>query len=117
MASIIDPAVAKTLIQDYKNRNTAAGGPGLKTPDGAYLHGFFIDRACLEAIFKSNDKCVGISVNFGKNPRFLGVGQNVITLVFAGVVPATGSTTPYETTGDIYSDVPPCPTFCSNLGS
>ncbi|GAC1306134.1 MAG: hypothetical protein NVSMB24_16090 [Mucilaginibacter sp.] len=117
MASKIDPTLAKTMIQDYRNRNTAAGGPGLKTHEGEHLHGFFIDRACLEAIFKSNDKCVGISVNFGKHPKSPVGEQNAITLVFAGVVPATSSTTPYQTTGDIYSDVPPCPTFCSNLGA
>ncbi|HWZ16813.1 MAG TPA: hypothetical protein VNW95_16365 [Mucilaginibacter sp.] len=117
MAKIIDPAVAKTLIQDYKNRNTTAGGPGLKTPDGKDLNGFFIDRACLEAIFKKDPKCVGISVNFGKHARFEAAGDTVVTLVFAGVVPATSGTTPYQTTGDIYSDPPPCPTFCSNLGA
>jgi hypothetical protein len=116
MASIIDPAVAKTLIQDYQNRNAAPGGPALKTPDGDYLNGFFIDRACLETIFKSDDNCVGVSINFGKTAS-IDVSENVITLVFAGVVPATTGITPYNTTGNIYSDPPPCPTFCSNLGA
>jgi hypothetical protein len=116
MASIIDLAKAKSLIQEYRDQNSAAGGPALVTPDKQSHHGFFIDRKSLEDVL-SNPKVEGVSVNLAKHPDFAGKPDNVFTLVFSGAEPApAGATTPYVNTGKIYSDTPPCPPICTILG-
>ncbi len=117
MASKIDLALAKSLIKEFQLQNASANGPALKTPDGPFLNGFFIDRESLDAIL-SNPKVVGLSVNFAKHPDFVGAKDNVFTLILAGAEPNTApdSATPYVNNGDIYSDTPWCPPFCINLG-
>lgn len=116
MASKIDRALAKQLIQEYKKQNTSAGGSGLKTPGGQYLNGFFIDRACLEAILQDT-KMAGVCINFANHPKFKGqASNNVVTLIIAGAEPSTtGPAGSYLSDGELYSDPPPCPTVCNNL--
>jgi hypothetical protein len=113
MASIIDRTLAKSLIQEYKTQNSSAGGPGLKTPDGQHLHGFFISRESLESMLK-DPKVTGVSVNFAKHPKFKGSNDKVVTLVLAGAEPApAGSAHPLVSNGEVYGDPPPCPTMCN----
>ena len=115
MASIIDRTLAKSLIQEYKTQNSSAGGPGLKTPDGQHLHGFFISRESLESMLK-DPKVTGVSVNFAKHPKFKGSNDKVVTLVLAGAEPApAGSPTPLLMKGELYCDPPPCPTVCPDI--
>jgi hypothetical protein len=116
MASVIDPVLAKSLIQEFQQQNAAPSGPGLKTPDGPYLNGFFIDRQSLDAIL-SNPAVVGISLYLAKNPGFVGSPDNIFTLVFAGAEPnnAPNPATPYVNNGDIYNQIPPCPPWCGTL--
>ena len=117
MASIIDPQLATSLIQEYQTQNSTAAGPAIMTPDGKYLNGFFIDRQSLEAILTSNPQIVGISLNLAKHPDFIGSKENIFTIVFAGAEPnnAQNPVTPYISSGDIYDFVQPCPPYCSNL--
>lgn len=113
MASPIDPTLAKSLIKEYQDQNTAAGGPALKTPEGSFLNGFFIDRKSLEDILKNNPDATGISVHLAKDPVATGKSDNIFTIFFAG---ASGAQPPFEKSGDIYGGPPPCPPYCTNLG-
>ena len=116
MATIIDQAKANSLIQEYRKQNSSAGDAALITPEKQFHNGFFIDRKSIEDVL-SNPNVKGISLNFAKHPDFAGSSDNVFTLVFSGAEPAaSGSSTPYISTGNIYSDIPPCPPFCSSLG-
>ncbi len=115
MATITNLATAQSLIQEFQTQNATAAEAALKTPDGQNLNGFFIDRETLDAIL-SNPGIVGLSVSFAKHSDFVGSPQNVYTLVVAGAVPNTAPGARYKSIGDIYSDVPPCPSFCVNLG-
>jgi hypothetical protein len=115
MATIIDQAKAKSLIQEYQKQNSSAGDAALITPEKQFHNGFFIDRKSLEDVL-SNPNVTGISLNFAKHPDFTGSSGNVFTLVFAGAEPAPGASTQYINTGNIYSDTPTCPPFCMNLG-
>ncbi len=116
MASIIDPEKAKSLISEYRTQNAAAGDAALKTTDNQLLNGYFIDRKTLESIL-SNPNATGVSVHLAKHPDSSGTDNNHYTLMLAGAQPNTteGATTPYESTGDTYGDVPPCPPWCSSL--
>jgi hypothetical protein len=116
MASKIDLALAKSLIKEFQQQNSAEGGPALKTPDGSLINGFFIDRQSLDTIL-SDPKIVGISLNHAKHPDFTGKPGNIFTLVFAGAVPNTepDATTPYRSSGDIFDFMQPCPPVCSTL--
>jgi len=117
MASIIDPASAKSLIQEYQQQNAAPGGPAIKTHEGHHLHGFFIDRQSLEAIL-SNPKAVGVSLYFAKHPDFVGAASNHFTVIHVAAEPNTalGVTAPYINTGDAYCDPPPpCPPNCGTI--
>lgn len=114
MASPINPALAKSLIKEFQEQNRAAGGPGIKTPDGSFMNGFFIDRQSLDDILK-DPNIVGISFHYAKHPDFAGKAGNFITAVFAGAVPApAGSLTTYAVSGAVYDMVAPCPPNCSN---
>jgi hypothetical protein len=117
MASIIDPVLAKSLIKEYQQQNTTAGGPGLLTPDKKPLNGYFIDRQSLETLL-SNPKVVGISLHHAKHPDFAGKPDNVFTLAFAGAEPNTklGATARYMNTGPIFDDIGVCPPNCTDLG-
>ncbi len=117
MASIIDLGSAQSLVQEYQQQNSSAGGPGLLTPDGQLIKGYFLDRESLEALL-SNPNVVGISLQYAKDPNFVGDPDNVFTLVYAGAEPnnADGATTIYLNTGDIYCAPPPCPPICMTLG-
>jgi hypothetical protein len=115
MATIIDRDKAKSLIQEYRNQNSATGGPALVTPDKKPHHGFFIDRQSLEDAL-SNPKVTGISLDLAKHPNYVGSPEHVFTLVYSGAQPAaTGAATPYVSTGNIYCDPPPCPPNCTTL--
>jgi len=129
MASIIDPALAKSLIQEFKTQNTAAGGPALKTKDNVHLHGYFIDRQSLEAIL-SNPKYDGISIHFAKHPECVGHVENKFTIVFTGAEPnpkfnnesvteggqaANVGVPRYLNTGDIYEYAAQCPPNCGSI--
>ena len=116
MASKIDLALAKSLIKEFQQKNSADGGPALKTPDGSLIDGFFIDRQSLDSIL-SDPKIVGISLHYAKHPDFAGKPGNIFTLVFAGAVPNTepGATTPFVSSGDIFDQMQPCPPNCNNL--
>jgi hypothetical protein len=118
MATIIDLATAKSLIQEYQLQNASAGGPGLITPAKQFLNGYFVDRQSLEALL-SNPNVIGISFDLAKDPAFVALPENVFTLVYAGAQinpDPSPQATPYINTGDIYSGTPPCPTFCITLG-
>src|SRR5579862_1748367 len=114
MAKQLDPEKAKSLIQEFRNQNRAAGDHAWKTPDGHHLNGFFIDRESLETILK-NEKVAGIHVSFAKHPDFEGKPDNVHTIAVSGSVPTQpGAATPYASTQESYCGFPPCPPFCSN---
>jgi hypothetical protein len=115
MATIIDLAQAKSLIQEYQTQNSSAGGPALITPAKQFHNGFFIDRQSIEDIL-SNPDFEGITLKFAKHPDFTGSEENIFTLVYAGAAPAApGAPTPYVHTGKIYCDSPPCPPYCTDL--
>jgi hypothetical protein len=116
MASIIDPESAKSLIKEYQQQNSAAGGPAIKTPEGHFLNGYFLDRKSLEAIL-SNPKAVGVSLHLAKHPASTGSAEHHFTALYAGAEPNTAANpaTPYVNTGDIYGDTPPCPPACASL--
>jgi len=113
MATTIDPESAKSLIKEYQQQNAADDGPALKTPDGNFLNGFFIDRESLEGMLE-NPKAVGISIHLAKHPNFKGSKENHITLLYSAAEPnpATGAA-PYISTGKMGGDPPPCPPYCS----
>jgi hypothetical protein len=116
MSTIIDLEKAKSLIKEYRKQNSAAGGPALVTPDKKPHHGFFIDRKSIEHIL-SNPKVVGVAVEFAKHPDFVGEKENVFTVVYSGAEHAeAGAPAPYVSTGTCYTNPPPCPPFCTNLG-
>lgn len=113
MASKIDPELAKSLKQEFRSRNRAAGEHALKTPEGQNLNGFFIDRETLESILK-NEKVDGIHVHLAKHPDYAGKPDHVNTLMVSGSTrnTETGAATPYVSTGDTYTNVYPCPPWC-----
>ena len=113
MASKIDPGLAKSLKQEFRNRNKAAGEHALKTPEGHNLNGFFIDRETLESILK-NEKAAGIHIHLAKHPEYTGKTEHVNTMLVSGSAPNTkpGAVTPYVSTGDTYASVYPCPPWC-----
>jgi hypothetical protein len=115
MASIIDPEKAKSLIKEYQQQNSASGGPAIKTPEGHFLNGYFLDRSTLETIL-SNPKAVGISLHLAKHPDFTGSDSNHFTLLYAGAElnEAANPVTPYLNAKDIYGDPPPCPPHCAS---
>jgi hypothetical protein len=114
MASKMDPALAKSLIQEFRDQNKAAGEHAWLTHDGQHLNGFFLDREKLENILK-DEKIAGIHVYFAKHPDFAGKPDKVHTLMLSGSVPNTqpGALTPYLQSGDTVDNVPPCPPMCS----
>jgi len=115
MATTIDPVSAKGLIKEYQQQNAADGGPALKTPDGSFLNGFFIDRESLERMLQ-NPKATGISIHLAKHPDFKGSKENHITLLYSAAEPnATTGAAPYTNSGEICGDPPPCPPICSNI--
>lgn len=116
MASPIDPTLAKSLIKEFQAQNASASGPGLTTPDGSLINGFFIDRKSLETIL-SNPQIEGVSVEYAKHPDFAGQQGNIFTLIIVGAVANTtpGATTPYMSSGDYFDNMPICPPFCTSL--
>jgi hypothetical protein len=112
MATIIDMEKATRLIHEYRQQNSAAGGPALITPDKKFHNGFFIDRQSLEDIL-SNPNVAGIGLDFAKHPDHVGSPDNIFTLVYSGAEPSpSGSLTPYNSIGHKYCAPPPCPPFC-----
>jgi len=119
MASIIDKALAQSLIDSYRAQNSSSTGPGLLTPDGQFLNGFFIDRDSLDSIL-SNDDFAGISIHFAKHPDFPTGDQNIFTIIFAGAVPNPdyergNGMVPYLNNDHVFDQVEPCPPVCANL--
>lgn len=114
MASKIDPAQAKSLIQEFRSQNKSSADP-LKTADGQNLNGFYLDRESLDSILK-DPKVSGIHVSFAKHPDFVGKPDNVPTLVYSGSVPntATGALTPHVSTGQVFDSGMPCPPWCGS---
>lgn len=112
MAKKLDPEKAKSLIQEFRNQNRAAGDHAWKTPEGHHLNGFFLDRESLESILK-DEKVAGIHVSFAKHPDFEGKPDNVHTITVSGSVPTqAGAATPF-TSNDHVSGYPPCPPYCT----
>ncbi len=126
MASIIDPGLAKSLIQEYRTQNVSEGGPALKTKEDAHLHGYFIDRQSLDTIL-SDPKVAGIHFYLAKHHECAGHKENKFTLVFTGsesnpkfdkVSAEAGKTevnkgvTPYLHSGAMYNYTEQCPTVC-----
>ena len=118
MATIIDPESAKSLIKEYQQQNSATGGPAIKTPEGHFLHGYFLDRQSLEAILK-DPEVAGVSLHLAKHPAFKGADTHHFTVLYAGAQPNNDPKplTPYVNKGVIYGEPPPCPPMCSNLVS
>ena len=120
MSSVIDTQTAKNLILEYRAQNSATSGPGIITPDGHFLNGYFIDRTSIETIL-SNSDIVGLSLYLAIDPACSGSGKNVFTIMFSGSIPnpnwVEGSTTEttYLTTGDIYEYNDYCPPHCQDL--
>jgi hypothetical protein len=116
MATIIDPESAKSLIKEYQQQNSASGGPAIKTPEGHFLNGYFLDRESLEKIL-SDPKAVGVSLHLAKHPNFKGSDSHHFTMVYGGAEPNTApdAKTPHVNTGVMYSEPPPCPPMCSSL--
>jgi hypothetical protein len=116
MATIIDHASAKSLIQEYQDQNAAPGGSGIKTGAGDLLHGYFLDRDSLETILK-NPNVQGVSLHLAKHPDQVGSTDNNYTLLYTGAQPNTAAnpTTPYESTGAIFASNPPCPPTCTTI--
>jgi hypothetical protein len=116
MASPIDPTLAKSLIKEFQAQNSSASGPGLTTPDGSFIQGFFIDRQTLETIL-GDPKIEGISVKHAKHPDFTGQESNVFTLIVVGAITNTtpGATTQYISSGNYFDQMPPCPPNCTTL--
>jgi len=114
MATIIDPASAQSLIQEYQQQNAAPEGPANKTHEGHHLKGFFLDRASLEHLL-SNPNAAGVSLYLAKHPDHVGSPENRLTLLYSGAEANTaegGDAPTYITTGPMYGDTPPCPTYC-----
>jgi hypothetical protein len=109
--AIIDPATAKSLIQEYQSQNSAPGGSAIVTPNGQFLNGYFLDRGSIEDLL-SNPNAVGISLLLAKDPNFVGAPTRQFTVLFTG---ATGSAAPYLASGNIYGPTPPCPPQCVTL--
>ena len=116
MASPIDPTLAKSLIEEFQSQNASASGPGLITPDGSFINGYFIDRKCLETIL-SDPKIEGICVDYAKHPDFAGQPENVFTIVVVGAMTnaAPNAATEYISSGDYYDQIPICPPICTSL--
>ncbi|MBV8389747.1 MAG: hypothetical protein JO080_08110 [Mucilaginibacter sp.] len=116
MASPIDPTLAKSLIQEFQTQNSSASGPGLTTPDGSFINGYFIDRQSLETML-SDPNVAGVHVEYAKHPDFIGQPVNVFTIILVGAVPNTDidATTVYKSSGDYFDQLPPCPPICCNL--
>lgn len=116
MASPIDPALAKSLIKEFQAQNASASGPGLTTPDGSFINGFFIDRQSLETIL-SDPKVEGVSVKYAKHPDFSGQPGNVFTIIIVGAVTNTNpaAATQYISSGEYFDQMPPCPPICTSL--
>lgn len=116
MASSIDPTLAKNLIKEYQTQNASDGGPALKTPDGSFLNGFFIDRQTLEDILNSDPTIAGVSVHLAKDPSAVGQPDNIFTILLAGAAENTAGQPPYVRVGDFCGGPPPCPPWCTDLG-
>jgi hypothetical protein len=116
MASIIDPELAKSLINEFQQHNSSSKGPHLTTPDGSFINGFFVDRKSLEGIL-SDSNIVGVSLQYAKHPDFTGKDDNVFTIILVGAVPNTdpGATSMYKSSGDPVDKLPPCPPNCVTL--
>ncbi len=114
MASIIDPDLAKSLIDEFQQRNSSSTGPHLTTPDGSFINGYFVDRESLESIL-SDPKVVGVSLQYAKHPDFTGKDDNIFTIILVGAVPNTdpGATSPYKSSGKQFDKLPPCPPNCT----
>jgi hypothetical protein len=115
MASIIDPASAQSLIQEYRLQNAAPGGPAITTHEGHLLNGYFLTRESLESIL-SNPKAVGVSLHLAKHPDFKGLPGNHFTVLCAAAEPNTApdAKTRYINTGDFSDPPPPCPPSCAS---
>jgi hypothetical protein len=119
MASIIDKALAQTLINAYRAQNSSTDGPALLTPDNQFLNGFFIDRNSLDSIL-SDSEVAGISIHFAKHPDFPTGDQRIFTIIFAGATPNPGyvkgnGMPPYLNTDHTWDQVEPCPPVCADL--
>jgi hypothetical protein len=106
MASNFD---SQSLIAEYRQQNAADGGPGLKTPDGSFLNGFYIDRKSIQDILDSNPDISGISIQLAKDPSAIGKPDNIFTIFYAGAV---GDTPPFTGSGELCGPPPPCPPWC-----
>ena len=112
MATIIDRETAKKLIAEYKEQNTAASGPALKTPDGKNLEGFFLDIETLQTIL-GNPDCDGIHIMLAKDPNFIGSKENIFNiLIMESNTGSDSDITTEVTNADIYGPTPTCPHVC-----
>lgn len=119
MSSVIDKTLAKSLISDFQAQNSASGGPGLLTPDGQFLNGFFISRRCLDAIL-SDPNNIGVSVHFAKHPDHVASAQNIFTLILTGAeanpdYPEVNGAAPYVGRYEAWDQLMPCPPYCIDL--
>jgi hypothetical protein len=114
MASPIDPALAKSLIKEFRDQNKASGEHALKAPEGSHLHGFFIDRETMEKVLADKDNA-GMHVLLAKHPDFAGKDEKVNTILVTGskLNTAPGAVTPYVSDGTVYCDYPICPPICT----
>ena len=119
MSTVIDKPTAKNLIAAYQAQNSGTGGPALKTPEGAFLNGFFIPRRVLDAILSDRDT-IGVSVHFAKHPDLPNSADNIFTLVLAGAeinpdYPEVNGAAPYVARYETWDQIGPCPPYCTDL--
>jgi hypothetical protein len=115
MVTTIDPELAASLINEYRQQNAVTGDTGLLTPDLQSLNGYFIDRESLESLL-DNPNVVGINLMLAKDPDFVGHPRKVFTVLFAGAEKnRRDGSAPYVNTGNICGPPPPCPPMCIKL--
>jgi len=119
MSSVIDKTLAQTLISAYQDQNSAPGGSALKTPDGQFLNGFFINRRCLDAILSDKNN-VGVSVHIAMHPDFPDSSDNIFTLILTGAepnpdYPEQDGAAPYIGKYENWDQLLPCPPMCTEL--
>jgi hypothetical protein len=119
MGAKIDRELAKSLINEYRTRNTSAAGTNIITHEGKHLNGFYIEREILEEILK-NPKVTGVSVHLAKHPAHQGADNNAYTVVLGGAQPNPAAATnpvasPHINAEDLFENFDSCPTHCTDI--
>ena len=122
---VIEPALAKRLIKDFRDRNEAPGNScpirrarsadDVQTnPEGKHLRGFYIAADDFKTILK-DPEVKGISFYFAKSHHATEAdsGQPV-SLIFRAAKDKTGFDGEIENYGDYFNYIEPCPDKCGD---